>query len=191
MFIIRVLFFKLYESPKWLVGAGRNQDAVLSLKEIVKFNGDKVPIELPDVIDHITIEPSLNLNDQHYGAGDTSPSPPNSATAPLYTSLPSGERPTNEDNSFSSKCTNKFYLRPVSLFSSLNAYLEHVSILFTPTFLRTTTLTWSIWFSISVGYTIFNVFLPRWLEHKIIDQIDGGRLSSLRNYVLYTVAGYV
>ncbi|KDQ62758.1 hypothetical protein JAAARDRAFT_149872 [Jaapia argillacea MUCL 33604] len=39
MFIARLLFFRLYESPRYLVHAGRKEEALASLKMIVKFNG--------------------------------------------------------------------------------------------------------------------------------------------------------
>ena len=52
MFLARMVFFRLHESPRYLVHAGRPQDAVKSLQMISKFNGSTVPIELADVRDH-------------------------------------------------------------------------------------------------------------------------------------------
>ncbi|PPR06313.1 hypothetical protein CVT24_001025 [Panaeolus cyanescens] len=52
MFLARILFFRLHESPRYLVHAGRPQDAVKSLRMISKFNGTDIPIELEDVRDH-------------------------------------------------------------------------------------------------------------------------------------------
>lgn len=42
---------------------------------------------------------------------------------------------------------------------------------------RTTTLVWTIWFCASFAYTIFNVFLPRFLEQKVGAQPGAGALE--------------
>jgi hypothetical protein len=62
MFLGRMVFFRLHESPRYLVHAGRPQDAVESLQSISRFNGSDIPIELEDVRDHhaITVEGDLS-----------------------------------------------------------------------------------------------------------------------------------
>ena len=70
MFLARMVFFRLYESPRYLVHAGRPQDAVKSLQSISLFNGSDISIKLEDVRDHhydapVTVEgdePRLQLN---------------------------------------------------------------------------------------------------------------------------------
>ena len=52
MFLARMVFFHLHESPRYLVHAGRPQDALKSLQMISKFNGSDLEIELEDVRDH-------------------------------------------------------------------------------------------------------------------------------------------
>lgn len=52
MFIARMIFFRLHESPRYLVHAGRPQEAIKSLQLISRFNGSELPIELADVRDH-------------------------------------------------------------------------------------------------------------------------------------------
>jgi len=52
MFLARIAFFRLYESPRYLVHAGRPHEAVKSLQLISRFNGSELPIELADVRDH-------------------------------------------------------------------------------------------------------------------------------------------
>ncbi|KIJ54356.1 hypothetical protein M422DRAFT_25278 [Sphaerobolus stellatus SS14] len=51
MFVARVIFFRLYESPRFLVHAGRPQDAVESLQRISEFNGGEIAINVRDVDD--------------------------------------------------------------------------------------------------------------------------------------------
>jgi hypothetical protein len=39
LWLIRFFVFKLYESPKYLMGRGRDQDAVIVVHEIARYNG--------------------------------------------------------------------------------------------------------------------------------------------------------
>lgn len=52
MFAGRMLLFRLHESPRYLVHAGRPQDAIKSLQMISRFNGSELSIELDDIRDH-------------------------------------------------------------------------------------------------------------------------------------------
>lgn len=47
-----MLFFRLHESPRYLVHAGRPQEAIESLQMISKFNGSELSLDLEDVYDH-------------------------------------------------------------------------------------------------------------------------------------------
>jgi hypothetical protein len=58
MFLGRIVFFRLHESPRYLVHAGRKQDALESLQMISKFNGSELELDLEDVEDHIRVPPS-------------------------------------------------------------------------------------------------------------------------------------
>ncbi|KAG6885648.1 hypothetical protein C0993_011782 [Termitomyces sp. T159_Od127] len=51
MFIARILFFRLHESPRYLVHAGRHLEAIESLRMISRFNGSDLTLELEDVQD--------------------------------------------------------------------------------------------------------------------------------------------
>ena len=64
MFLARILFFRLHESPRYLVHAGRPQEALVSLQMISRFNGSDLTIELDDVDDHHPQAPSLFNDDQ-------------------------------------------------------------------------------------------------------------------------------
>ncbi|KII90655.1 hypothetical protein PLICRDRAFT_137021 [Plicaturopsis crispa FD-325 SS-3] len=52
MFIARILFFRLHESPRFLVHAGRHQEALESLQLISRFNGSELRLHLDDVDDY-------------------------------------------------------------------------------------------------------------------------------------------
>jgi len=49
MFIFRILFFKLHESPRFLVSTGRPAEAVLALRRINSYNGVSMDLDISDV----------------------------------------------------------------------------------------------------------------------------------------------
>lgn len=57
MFLARMVFFRLHESPRYLVHAGRHQEALESLQLISRFNGSHITLELNDVDDRRPSEP--------------------------------------------------------------------------------------------------------------------------------------
>lgn len=67
MFLARIVFFRLHESPRYLVHAGRPEEAIVSLQLISKFNGSELSLGLDDVADHI----------QHDQSPAHPPPPPN------------------------------------------------------------------------------------------------------------------
>jgi len=166
MYTARVLFFRLYESPKWLVGAGRDNDAVVALQQIVNANGNPLSLSLNDVVDHL---------DQ--------------VSEATYTPVPASEGQAIDSETMTARGEIRLSSLPGSIAQPVEAYINHVARLFRPAGARTTAYIWLIWFLVSAGYTIFNVFLPRWLEYKLSDQGEGSRQDSLRDYALYSLAG--
>lgn len=79
MFLARMVFFRLHESPRYLVHAGRPQDALKSLQLISRFNGSDIAIELEDVRDHqchdalVTTEGDFSKFDVRSRANSTTP----------------------------------------------------------------------------------------------------------------------
>ncbi|KAH9851820.1 MFS general substrate transporter [Lenzites betulinus] len=53
MFLARMVFFKLHESPRYLVHAGRHEEAMESLQLISRFNGEELQLELDDIEDTV------------------------------------------------------------------------------------------------------------------------------------------
>jgi len=70
MFLARIVFFRLYESPRYLVHAGRPQDAIESLQMISRFNGSELELDLEDVEDHIRVPPA-HTQDSAIRAGNS------------------------------------------------------------------------------------------------------------------------
>jgi hypothetical protein len=77
MFLARMVFFRLHESPRYLVHAGRPQDAVKSLQLISRFNGSDISIELEDVRDYqcydTPTEGDISKSDGRSRANSTTP----------------------------------------------------------------------------------------------------------------------
>ncbi|KAL4073313.1 major facilitator superfamily domain-containing protein [Scleroderma yunnanense] len=62
MFLGRIVFFRLHESPRYLVHAGRHQEALKNLQLISQFNGSEISLELEDVCDRRLPEPVSGTN---------------------------------------------------------------------------------------------------------------------------------
>lgn len=75
MFLARMVFFRLHESPRYLAHAGRPQEAIESLQLISKFNGSELSLGLDDVAIHVHPPPE--------GLTDTSALPEDGIRAPL------------------------------------------------------------------------------------------------------------
>lgn len=56
MCIVRCLFFTLYESPKYLMGKGRNREAVTVVHEVARRNGKTSDLSLESLDELITLE---------------------------------------------------------------------------------------------------------------------------------------
>ncbi|PPQ73324.1 hypothetical protein CVT26_015347 [Gymnopilus dilepis] len=230
MFLARMVFFRLHESPRYLVHAGRPQDAIKSLQLISKFNGSDLSIELDDVRDHLSpVEmdpeaqkavqrpvPRMRATSRTGLMEDRPPSPPNmtngdepSRGSPSYDST--GETPQRNSRDFVTpveesppatiesvkepligssstedddrEATARRRLSTASRRSSmyeqkarrllprwvrrpLRAWWDRVLMVLAPEWLRTTILVWSAWFSMSLAYTMFNVYLPKLLETR-------------------------
>lgn len=59
MYICRVFFFHLYESPRYLVHSGKPREAVRVLQQIIKVNGKSFHVDMEDVRDHYQLVGSL------------------------------------------------------------------------------------------------------------------------------------
>lgn len=85
MFIARMVFFRLHESPRYLVHAGRHREAIESLQMISKFNGSELSLNIEDVQDHH--QPTGPSPGEANGPGRISPpraSPPRGYAAVVF-----------------------------------------------------------------------------------------------------------
>jgi len=86
----------------------------------------------------------------------------------------------------------EFFSDPISYIKyKVSSNLDEVMSLFTRKWFMTTILVWCIWTLVSFGYTMFNVFLPKYLESL---GLHNGRSDSLtqdvlKDYVVYSLCG--
>ncbi|GAA5955345.1 hypothetical protein JCM21900_005777 [Sporobolomyces salmonicolor] len=217
MFLSRVLFFRLHESAKFLVSANRPSAAVSSLRRISRFNGNDAHWELDDVVDHHQGSQGVPLRtaEEDVGAdgrigkqeeGNDGDEPPAvSFSTPVSAddaSLALPEVPSSPSFLAAPPCSpprrHKRRSRPAwvdrlprSLRTTADDYLERVGELLDEEWRTTTLLIWAMWTLASAGFTIFNVFLPKFLEAKLANGGSGSdsRAQTLRDYVLYTISG--
>jgi hypothetical protein len=89
----------------------------------------------------------------------------------------------------------KFISDPIS-YIKYNPKFDAFMNLFTRKWLATTILVWCIWTLVSFAYTMFNVFLPKYLESlglsdrgKEKDNNDSLMRDVLKDYVIYSLCG--
>ncbi|KAK0203016.1 MFS general substrate transporter [Desarmillaria ectypa] len=111
MFSARMVFFRLHESPRFLVHAGRHQEAVESLQMIARFNGAPLSLDLDDVEDVRSV-------DQHPAvAPDTRPAGDDGTNSPTRVAdyHSTGESPAQQLESHSFETPTIPYQEPHSL----------------------------------------------------------------------------
>lgn len=150
MFLGRIVFFRLHESPRYLVHAGRKQDALESLQMISRFNGSELALDLEDVEDHIRVPPS-HLPDSAYPTENDlpssqlfdadaddfsspteikSPSTLTHAGTPLSTTPPDGVEGTSLTKDYSATGGSG---APLSAYGVVSSAAEHRPFLYNPT----------------------------------------------------------
>ncbi|GAA5995852.1 uncharacterized protein JCM10292_004787 [Rhodotorula paludigena] len=225
MFLGRVLFFRLHESPKFLVASNRPTAAVIALRRISKINGDDKRWVLSDVVDtdgaaEMIAQEELDERTKEAQLADASR--PGSDELSPRELRPLDERdrdrvPSPSDLDDEEEADLSVFELPPSAVShsppvlrkdrpawierlpagwqdSADEYLARLDDLLEPRWKRTTLLVWTVWTLASAGYTIFNVFLPKFLEAKLSSgdstaPAESTQEETLRDYVLYTVSG--
>ncbi|KAG5638739.1 hypothetical protein H0H81_010549 [Sphagnurus paluster] len=294
MFLARIVFFRLHESPRYLVHAGRPLEAIESLQMISRFNGSDLALEIKDVADHhphlmpsptsedvptprpnykkyeqprvssTTIFNANHINtDVHHALSGTAVPAQNSNGRPVLVtqynstdaspvsleghtfatpaeeyisvfpglSAPAGDSsrspgieaaddappasPTlsarvprlgpslsrSRRNTRASRRVSSMYEKtvcgalPRGMRKPLWAWWDRVMMVLSPEWLRTTLLMWVVWFSMSLSFTMFNVYLPKLLEtgsasRNSVVAAEGKTLEdSLWDVVIFTIGG--
>ncbi|CAI2164325.1 3850_t:CDS:2 [Funneliformis geosporum] len=167
MLMSRIFFFRLQESPKYLMSRNRKHDAILVLRKIAKINGNDMQIHSSDFP---TTPAASNTNSRN----DSFPAFP-FPNEPRYLKV-------------------KFISDPIAYIKyHISSNLNAVRPLFTKKWITTTVLVWGIWALVSFSYTMFNVFLPKYLESLGLNNGEKENSSLmhdvLKDYVIYSLCG--
>ncbi|RIA90268.1 major facilitator superfamily domain-containing protein [Glomus cerebriforme] len=84
----------------------------------------------------------------------------------------------------------EFTSDPISyIMYKISSNSDAVMSLFTRKWFMTTVLVWCIWTLVSFAYTMFNVFLPKYLESLGYGRTDSLMQDVLKDYVVYSLCG--
>lgn len=162
MVAARVIFFTLPESPKYLFTKNRHDDILTVLRKIITINGSHMEIEMKDV------EPFKISSEENK----------------TYSNISFEESASNlveiEDSDQKLKILQKFGLK-------INS--ETILQLFTKEYRFSTILIWSIWIFVNLGYTMFNVFLPKYMELTNNKENNKEKHEMYSSYFLYSLCG--
>ncbi|KZT44614.1 MFS general substrate transporter [Sistotremastrum suecicum HHB10207 ss-3] len=198
MFLCRILFFTLHESPRYLVHAGRHREAIISLQKISAFNGEPVRLELSDVQD--TYKESLEgtLLDRENPPPPTVIVPQNQyAVYGDYDQEAAGvvqASPLLADERSPSPSESALRVEDAVLDQQsrrMRASANKIAAVLSPEWRRTTLLVWATWWTMSLAFTMFNVFLPKLLEARSIGSDHGSEdiAGSLMSVLIYSLGG--
>ncbi|KAH8919670.1 MFS general substrate transporter [Atractiella rhizophila] len=175
MLFARLALFKLEESPKFLVSTGRADEAILVLRRICHYNGITAPSSVHDIKDEGSTFASIPVE----GEGG-------------YTALPTEEEVRNVRAERRARIgSSSELLTRKKMGGKGSVFLQRVEELLEGRWRRVTFFVWAIWTAVSAGFTIFNGFLPSYLERKVIDLDPSSNTleETLRDSVIYTASG--
>ena len=193
MFVCRIVLFRLYESPRWLVHAGRKEDAVEALSQIAKYNRQEFDLSIEDVHDEGEIETTLRRETTATRHSMERPLLPNPATQDGIQNSTSTisqylnshhrhprphsrtHRSTSSYSRYSTYSTHGNYSHvphkvltylPRWIRRPLGLWLNRFEQLITEEWRERVWLIWGVWCTMSLAYTMFNVYLPTLLEAR-------------------------
>ncbi|CAG8477872.1 12970_t:CDS:2 [Dentiscutata heterogama] len=164
MLIGRVLFFGLKESPKFLLASNRHHEAVIVLRDIAHINGREISVDASD----------LSTSDEN---------PPRVSISMTY---PPAKIHSNKHYNY-----KDFFVDPMYFIKRrVSSKRQDMAPLFTPKWIKTTILVWTIWSIVSMAYVMFNVFLPKYLEALAGNENKGSTGSDVLDQVLKDILIY-
>ncbi|GAA5813882.1 hypothetical protein MFLAVUS_007370 [Mucor flavus] len=167
MLILRSMWLKLPETPKFLMSQDRANETIIVLQDIAKINGGTVHIDSHDLPikrkSKLVFESSedIELEEEDNGIETNQMLSSNSVDSPVH------HLDENEEEK-----------------------VKAIKLLLSPKWRLTTLLIWSIWTFTSVAYTMFNVFLPKYLETLGFEgEAVPTRKQVYWDYMIYSLAG--
>lgn len=185
MTLSRLFFFRLHESAKYLVSAGRSSEAVRTVQSISKWNGDgdHETWELKDVVDHVaaasSTSPGAAESNERYEADSETPLgdvraavleselesgriQPSGGHSPLPSTPPPSSAATTTTprrpqvlSRYSSRASGRLKRK---IDSSLDEFRQRWAMLYEPKWKKTSQLVFMIWSFCAAGYTVRPLF---------------------------------
>ncbi|GAN00969.1 MFS general substrate transporter [Mucor ambiguus] len=176
MLALRSLWLKLPETPKFLMSQDRHNETIIVLQDIAKINGGHVHIgkdELPNM--------------RHKYRHTTSDEEEGGESFDMMDSLTSS---LNEDSDEVNHVLLSNGQHAEEIVVKEKEKTKAFKLLMSPQWRLTTLLIWSIWTFTSVAYTMFNVFLPKFLETLGFEgEAVPTREQVYWDYMIYSLAG--
>jgi MFS family permease len=181
MVLCRSVLFHLPETPKFLISRNRKREAVEVLQRIANANGVNMTItvaDLPASCNPVKMY-SIVDSDEECSQEDM----PKHRSSDSYSDTSPILSPSKPDN----RSQN-----PRTITNKIKAVLspEKLQVLFSEKWRSTTILVWAIWTFTAVAFTMFNVFLPKYLEMLgFAGEEPPTRADVYWDYMIYSIAG--
>jgi len=181
MVVCRSVLFHLPETPKFLISRNRKREAAEVLQRIANANGTNMTVTIGDL--PATCSPvrmySVADSDEECSQEDM----PKHRSSDSYSDTSPILSPSNPDSGLE---------KPKSIPDKIRAAFspEKLQVLFSEKWRLTTILVWAIWTFTAVAFTMFNVFLPKYLEMLgFAGEQPPTRADVYWDYMIYSIAG--
>ncbi|KAJ2039147.1 hypothetical protein H4S03_001877 [Coemansia sp. S3946] len=222
MVVLRNGCFRLHETPKFLLQNKGRSDVVVVLKKIVRYNGGTTrqsprTAEAPESImrtssqaeeingAHTSLIPDRARQNAERFTDDNSSwlEWPEAAEAVSHERESQQRGEASLRRPFTLRAWTKSWRQSVTATLDIRSHAALLKPLFAPSLRRTTVLVWIIWAVVAMGFTMFNVFLPKLLEtrnneasHSLVplsaSVVAGPHSKQIRVYrdsLIYAVSG--
>ncbi|KAI7905457.1 major facilitator superfamily domain-containing protein [Cokeromyces recurvatus] len=185
MLFLRSVWLKLPETPKFLMSQDRHHETIIVLQDIAKINGGHVQIDknelsldkrdISDNQQQQSVEDGGDFMDSSTSVYDDDDYEDDEDIIVHHVLLPNGELDAEE----------------ILIEEQKEGKGQIFRLLLGPQWRLTTILIWCIWTFTSVSFTMFNVFLPKYLETFGFkgEATVPTRKQVYRDYMIYSLAG--
>ncbi|KAJ2784690.1 hypothetical protein H4R18_000981 [Coemansia javaensis] len=219
MVVLRNGCFRLHESPKFLLQNKTRSDVVVVLKKIATFNGgaarpaaaaaaaaDGSAFARPESDSHSSLiaDPRDGAGSRDGAAGTDCDDGDGSSTHSWLEWAEADISCERRGSAASARSARTVGARLRALCTAAKGALDvgaHARLLkplFAPPLRRTTALVWTIWAVVAMGFTMFNVFLPKLLEARASSapaaataatESHSKQIGVYRDALIYAVSG--
>ncbi|KAF7724888.1 hypothetical protein EC973_000601 [Apophysomyces ossiformis] len=163
MLLVRTLCLKLPETPKFLMSQDRTRETIIVLEDIARINGEEIRFRSVDLPSRAQL-----TADSEEDRVENSGIPADQV--PMLVGDTAGTKDMDDNLPWGGN--------------------RSLDLLFSPRWRRTTLLVWNIWTFTSMAFTMFNVFLPKYLETLGFEgESTPTRKDVYWDYMIYSVAG--